>query len=209
MKRVAPRYGAQVVYSTTSSITQPDFSSECLNARNAGAQVLFMGMDGASMKRIAQSCSRQGYHPTYSATTNGVTADLPQDDDLQGMVAVGPTMPIAANLPPLEEFRTAMAKYAAGQTPIDGDVEAWAAAKILELGAKSLPDGDVPALRKALLNGLWTLHGFDLGIVGPEQFNPNQPASRTVCWFNETLQNHHFVSDGNRACAPYDPSLAS
>jgi hypothetical protein len=72
-----------------------------------------------------------------------------------------------------------------------------------------LPDGDVPTLRKALLNGLWGLHSFDLGIVGPEQYNPNAPASRTVCWHIETIQNNRWASDGNRTCTPYDPSLVS
>jgi branched-chain amino acid transport system substrate-binding protein len=208
-KRAAPKYGAQDVYSTSASITQPDYSSECLNARNAGVQALFLGLDGASIGRVAQSCSRQGYHPVYAIGSVVVSPDMAQNGDLQGMIIFGGTMPISANQPPLQEFRAAMAKYAGGQTLIDGQVEAWAAGKVLEAGAKGLPDGDVPTLRKALLNGLWGLHGFDLGITAPEQYNPNQPATPTVCWFTETVQNNRFVSDGNRTCAPYDPSLAS
>jgi branched-chain amino acid transport system substrate-binding protein len=209
LQRAAPRYGAQVVYSSESSITQPDFSSECLNARNAGAQVIGLAMDGASNKRIAQSCSRQGYHPIYSTGSNIVTPDMPQNDDFQGMFVVSSTMPLASNQPALQEFRAAMAKYAAGQTLQDGMVEAWAAGKVLELGGKALPDGDAPTMRKALLNGLWNLHSFDLGITPVQQYNPNAPATRTVCWFIETVQNHRFSSDGNRTCAPYDPSLVS
>jgi hypothetical protein len=120
-------------------------------------------------------------------------------------------MPVSANLPPLQEFRTTMAKYAPNETLQDGHVTAWAVGKILEAGGKSLPDtGDVPTLRKALLNGLWAIpHGFDLGYTEPLQYRPNAPASPVLCWYIETIQGHRFVSDGNRTCAPYDPSLVS
>jgi branched-chain amino acid transport system substrate-binding protein len=209
LQRVAPRYGAQVVYSTTSSITQPDFSSECLNARNAGAQVVYAVTDGASVGRIAQSCSRQNFHPQYVTTAAALTPDMAQNGDLQGLMVPSVVLPIASNSSALQEFRAAMAKYASGQQLVDGQVVAWTAGKVLELGAKGLPDGDVPTLRKALLNGLWNLHGFDPGLSAPEQYNPNAPASRTVCWFMEQVQNNRFVSDGNRSCVPYDPSLAS
>jgi hypothetical protein len=132
---------------------------------------------------------------------------MPQNDNLQGMITPGSTMPLASNNPALQEFRAAMSKYAGGQTPLDGMLEAWTAGKLLEAGAKGLPDGDVPTLRKALLNGLWGLHSFDPILAGTQQYNPNQPATRTVCWFMETIQNHRWVSDGNRTCIPYDPSL--
>jgi branched-chain amino acid transport system substrate-binding protein len=206
-KRGAPKYGAQVVYATTSSITQPDYSSECLNARNAGAQAVVVVLDGASIERLAQSCARQSYHPVFVTTSNVVLPDMAQSDGLQGMLVAAATMPLAANQPALQEFRTAMSKYAGGQTLADGMVEAWTAGKVLEAGAKGLPDGDVPTLRKALLNGLWGLGSFDPILAATQHYNPNQPATRTVCWFNETIQNHRFVSDGNRTCTPYDPSL--
>jgi branched-chain amino acid transport system substrate-binding protein len=206
-KRGAPKYGLQVVYQTTSSITQPDYSSECLNARNAGAQAVATVLDQASTGRLAQSCARQGYHPVFVNTANVVSPDMAQNDNLQGMVTAAETTPLAANNPALQEFRAAMSKYAGGQTLLDGMVEAWTAGKLLEAGAKGLPDGDVPTLRKALLNGLWGLHSFDPILAAPQQYNPNQLATRTLCWFMETIQNHRWVSDGNRTCTPYDPSL--
>jgi branched-chain amino acid transport system substrate-binding protein len=205
----APRYGAEVVYTTKASITAPDFSAECLDARNSGAEVIFMAMDGASIERIEQSCTRQGYHPLYATSSVVATPELPKDDNLQGMLLVAPTMPAAAKQDALQEFLGAMARYAPKEDLVDGQVEAWAAGKILELGSKNLPDGDVSALRKAVLNGLWAIpSGTDLGITAPLQYNSNRPATRTVCWFMESIQNHRYVSDGKRTCIPYDPDLA-
>jgi branched-chain amino acid transport system substrate-binding protein len=211
MQRAAARYGAQVVYSSSSSIAAPDYSSECLNARSAGAEVLGLGMDGASITRIVQSCSRQNYHPTYAGSTAELTNDLPHIGDLQGMIIGGFTMPVAAEAPPLQEFKAALAKYAPGTTPVDGVLEAWATAKVLELGAKSLPDGDVPTLRKALVNGLWAIPpGFDLGFTTPLRYNPGKAASPVVCWFHETIQNGKYVApDTRRTCVDYDAKLTS
>jgi hypothetical protein len=105
-----------------------------------------------------------------------------------------------------------MARYAAGVALLDGQVETWAAGKVLQIGAAHLPDGDINVLRKALLGGLDAIpHGYDLGITAPLEYNPGKPATPVVCWFNETIHSHQFVpvDGGKRTCAPYDPGLVS
>ncbi len=211
-KNGAPRYGVQVVYAATASLTAPDYSAECLNARNAGAQVIHLTLDGASTIRIQQSCARQGYHPTYGTRANATNADTAADNDFEGMIIGAGTMPLAGNPPTLGEFRAAMARYAARVALLDGQVMTWAAGKVLQLGAAHLPDGDVTTLRKALLAGLGTIpYGYDLGITAPLEYNASQPATPVVCWFLETVHNHQFVpaNGGQRQCAPYDPGLVS
>ena len=49
-------HGMEVVYSASASLAQPDFTAECLNARNAGAQIISMGMDPNAIRTIAQAC---------------------------------------------------------------------------------------------------------------------------------------------------------
>ncbi|HEX9547109.1 MAG TPA: ABC transporter substrate-binding protein, partial [Acidimicrobiales bacterium] len=211
-KKGAPRYGAQVVYATTASIAAPDYSAECLNARNAGAQVIVIAMDGASAIRIQQSCARQGYHLIFATVSSAVNTDTAADDGFEGMIISAPTMPVAGNPPALSEFRAAMARYAPGVSVLDGQVEAWAAGKVLQIGAAHLPDGDINVLRKALLSGLDAIpHDFDLGITAPLEYNPGKPATPVVCWFLETIHNHQFVpvNGGQRTCAPYDLGLVS
>src|SRR5713101_7421637 len=211
-KKGAPRYGAQVVYATTASIAAPDYSAECLNARNAGAQVIMMVLDAASGIRLQQSCARQGYHPIFSTTSAALNADTAADDDFEGMIIPAVTMPVAGNPAALTEFRAAMARYAPGVALLDGHVEAWATGKVLQLGAAHLPDGDVTTLRKALISGLYAIpHGYVLGITTPLEYNPGKPATPVVCWFLETIHNHQFVAanGGQRTCAPYDPGLVS
>jgi branched-chain amino acid transport system substrate-binding protein len=207
-KNTASRYGAQVVYSATASIVQPDYSAECLNARNAGAQAIWLGFDVASNIRVAQSCARQGYHPVFATTAGTVSPDMAKDPNFDGMIVVAPTMPVAADSPALTEFRAAMAKYAPSTKLVDGHVYAWAIGKILELGAKGLPDGDTASLRKALLQGLGSIPpGQDIGITMPLNYNVGKPSSPNVCWFIETVTNSRYASNGQRSCVAYDPAV--
>jgi branched-chain amino acid transport system substrate-binding protein len=211
-KKGAPRFGARVVYATTASITAPDYSAECLNARNAGAEVISIVLDAASEIRIQQSCARQGYHPVFATESTVVNADTAANDGFEGMIIAANTMPLAGNPAALSEFRAAMARYAPRVAPLDGQVEAWATGKVLQIGAAHLPDGDITVLRKALLSGLDAIpHDFDLGFTAPLEYNPGKPATPVLCWFLETIHNHQFVpaNGGQRTCAPYDPGLVS
>jgi branched-chain amino acid transport system substrate-binding protein len=207
-KNTAGKYGAKVVYSTTASIVQPDYSAECLNARNAGAQAIWLGFDVASNIRVAQSCARQGYHPVYTTTAGTISASMAKDPNFQNMIVIAPTMPVVAGNPALAEFKAAMAMYAPNTVLGDGHVYAWAIGKILELGAKDLPDGDMPTLRKSLVQALGAIpRAHDIGIAMPLTYNPGRPSSPAVCWFIETVAGGKYASNGQRSCVPYDAAL--
>ena len=64
--KYAPKAGFEFVYQGSGSLAQPDFTAECLAARNAGAQVLVPIMDANSVQRIARSCNSVGYKPVFS-----------------------------------------------------------------------------------------------------------------------------------------------
>jgi branched-chain amino acid transport system substrate-binding protein len=51
-KEFAPRAGAELVYDAPVSLTQPDFTAQCINARNAKVNLLGAAMDGASITRM-------------------------------------------------------------------------------------------------------------------------------------------------------------
>ncbi len=72
----ASRAGEDFVYQSQISLTQPDFTAQCLGAQSAGAQVVFLAMETNSIMRVAASCSRQNYHPFYIATAIQTTRDL-------------------------------------------------------------------------------------------------------------------------------------
>src|SRR5207253_1979065 len=54
----AAKYGYQIVYRAQASIAQPDYTAECLAARNSGAEIAMVVLDGNSVSRFAASCAR-------------------------------------------------------------------------------------------------------------------------------------------------------
>jgi len=77
--REAKGAGFDLVYQATSSIAQPDFTAECLSARNAGAQVLLPALDTNSVVRMVSSCARQGYAPSYALYTAEIKESFKDD----------------------------------------------------------------------------------------------------------------------------------
>lgn len=88
-------FGLTVVYHGQVSIAQPDVTAECLNARQAGAEISLVGLDSNSLARVASSCARQGFRPlfgTLGAIVTDVMKDDPNLDGLGASTSVGPEL---------------------------------------------------------------------------------------------------------------------
>jgi branched-chain amino acid transport system substrate-binding protein len=200
------KYGMEVVYQSQNSLGQPDFTSECLNARNAGAQFISVAMDANSVKNIARACARQAYHPMIGMSSGQTTGDLKDVAELDGSVIASLTGPWTnTGSPAVKEFVDAMAKYSPALSPVGGHMLGWAAGKVFELGTKQLPE---PATPKAIVDALQGIHGDPLpDIAGQLLYNRGATATPTVCVFTIVIKNKGWVSEGARPCTTYDPKL--
>jgi branched-chain amino acid transport system substrate-binding protein len=202
---VFKKYGMEVVYTAQASLAQPDFTAECLNARQRGVQIMSIGMDANAIRTIAQACARQGFHPILGWTAGSTVSAHAHDPNLEGSQIASFVQGWATrNTPATREFQDAMAKYAPGLEVGGGHMLGWVSGKVLELGAKSLPAIATP---RAVLEGLWSLHGDVLPeLTGPLLFNPGKPATPTVCNYAVTITGGKFVPAYNsqRACTSYD-----
>ena len=63
LRELAPKFGLVVSKQIQVSITSPSYVQECLQLKNAGAEVVAMNLDGASQIRIARSCTQTQYFP--------------------------------------------------------------------------------------------------------------------------------------------------
>ena len=196
--REAGGAGFKPVYRGRSSLTQPDFTAECLAARNAGADVFMVGLDPASIQRLARSCARQGYRPTY-ATFSALLADRMKDDpNLTGLVAASNVFPyFQSGNPAVDEYHQAMRTFGAGVPVGVGSALGWVSAKLFERAAATLSEPPTPG---DILRGLWSLRGDTLGgLTQPLTFVEGQPAPRLRCWFSMTIHDRTWESpDGYR-----------
>jgi branched-chain amino acid transport system substrate-binding protein len=198
-KAYAPQLGFDVVYQAQSSIAQPDFTAECLNAKAAGAEVFFVLMDINSLGRIAGACARQGYRPTFAFHQNTAVPANAANPALENAAIAGTAFPWFANdTVATAEFQSLMARYAPGMPVIGNHAVGWVAAKLFERATQNLSE---PPTAAAILDGLWSIRNDDLGgLTYPLTFIKDEPAPTRICWFDIRIRNGGFIApNGPRA----------
>ena len=192
----AEDFGFDYVYQAKVSLAQPDYTGECLAARRAGVEVLFPAVDINSVSRLASSCARQGFRPTYAIMVSQATDAQRLDPNLDGMVGTSNVFPyFQSDTPATQEFQRARATYGADLTNGIGLATGWTSGKLLEKAAAGIGE---PPTSEAILRGLWSLKEDTLGgLTHPLTFTENQNAKFVQCWYNVKIENKQWqVPDG-------------
>jgi branched-chain amino acid transport system substrate-binding protein len=150
-----PRYRARI------SLFQTDFTSECIQARNNGVQLLWVSADAGGVSRVAASCHRQNYHPQFIEIAGSLNADSVTKPGLGDMVIGSAVFPFAGlSTPAAREFHAAWNRFGGGSGPNAAAADGWTAAKLFEKAAKSA-GGDIT--RASLISALRGLKNERLG----------------------------------------------
>lgn len=194
----AAKRGFELVYRSKASITQPDFTAECLAASSAGAQVFLTVMDTNSTYRVASSCARQGFKPLYATVSSIVTDRFAKDPSLSALVASSNVFPyFRSDTPATAEYQQALRQLGPDVPPGPGPALGWVGGKLLERAVANL-GSEPPTTSEALLRGLWSIKNDDLGgLTHPLTFTANQPAVAKACWFGLAIANGKWISPDN------------
>jgi len=193
-KEFAKAGGADLVYDAPISVTQPDFTAQCINARNAKVDLLGAAMDGASMNRLARSCQAIGYKPLLATAGGLLTPAQSADSVLRsfGVVTVSGEAPwILDDKPGLKAYRAALAMYTPDTAPDGASAMAWTAGELLRAAVEHV-DTEArsgPITTALIMRGLGMISHETLGgLAAPFSFSPNQPhATSSGCMFFELL----------------------
>jgi branched-chain amino acid transport system substrate-binding protein len=188
----ATKTGAEIVVSKQISITQPDFTSECLAAKDKGAQAISLYMDAGSMSRLARSCANQDYHPVLLGGGAMAGPKHPEDPNLSGLYTAYNVVPwIVNDVPAVAEYRKAIADFGDPIWPSSGVV--WADGMLLRAAAARLPEKDpTPA---DVLSGLYSLKGETLGgLIQPAAFTPDQKTRGSSCFFPLVIKDKQWAA---------------
>jgi branched-chain amino acid transport system substrate-binding protein len=203
--RAAPdyikRYGMDLAYQGKASLAQPDFTANCLAARNTGAQILYLALDANSYARFSKACASVDYRPRYGIAQPVMLAELAKDPNLQGSPGVSYTAPFFFGPnPAIARFQQAMATYAA-KAPLTGSASlGWSAAELLGAAARRLSPTPTSA---DILEGVWALNGDDLGgLTAPLRFKRDAPTVPPVCYWQVVVSDNSYQSpdNGQRHC---------
>ncbi|HEX9684051.1 MAG TPA: ABC transporter substrate-binding protein [Acidimicrobiales bacterium] len=179
--RFAEELGMNVVYKQGASIAQPDFTSECLSARNQGVEVLNVGLDGNSLRRLAGACARQSFRPNYFQPSEGLENNMLGDPNLDGTITGSPIFPVTlGGTPAADRIRAEIDRYIGDVDNLLLVAQAWISAMALERALRDVV-GDVD--RSDVLTGLRTISNEDFGgLTAPITYteaNKNPP----ICYW--------------------------
>jgi branched-chain amino acid transport system substrate-binding protein len=187
--RNVAKAGASVVYNSSVSITQPDYTSVCQSAKNAGATQMAMIVDGAAVGRLARSCQSIGYVVPYAVASLGATFDR-NDPNVRAM-----TVTVASAAVPWfrgdnaveSEFQSALKTYAPSLALDPTTIVAWASGMMLKAAVEKLG----PAARSTdittdmIFEGLSKIQNETLGgLIAPQSYSATRgPNPANLCYF--------------------------
>ena len=191
--------GTQVVYRARPSLTQPDFTAECLAAKQKGAEFFLLGLDTASVQRLAASCARQNYRPIFGVADLLALPVLQSDPNLQGSVVGTKLAPwVDLGVPGFKQMSEAFARYAPGVTPSGSSAAGWAFASLFAEAAKNLPADPTPA---DVVKGVGQIKENTLnGMTYPLTFTAGQPQPRKVCWGTVLIKDNKYQPGDKLTC---------
>lgn len=211
---IAELAGVQLLGSQQVTLTQPDYTAACQNAKASGAQFLFVLVDAAAMRRVARSCDSIGFKVPIAGTAIDFTAESPKDPNLSE-VGVYASAPVAAfpatDTPALKLFHESFAKYIPGQGPDQSTIEGWTAGVLFEKTLAAVADkaraGNVSTAM--IYEGLYKLKDETVDGMGPGvTFKQGAPPIMKPCYYILTIKDGAYRAPfgSERFCFASDPA---
>jgi branched-chain amino acid transport system substrate-binding protein len=193
--------GVTTVYSSSFSITQPDFTANCLDAKQAGANFIYFAGDGDSLERMANDCAEQGYKPLFVGDSIAITANLASDPNLNGLLAGQTDFPWVDSYTPAQAtYQQAVKAYDPSLASSATTAAEWTAGMLAVAASSALTATPTSA---EFFQGLWGIKNNNLGgLAPPLTFTQGQPATPSNCYFLMTLNNGQFqdLNNGTTTC---------
>lgn len=197
---MAAKAGAQVTAKQSASLTQTDFTSQCQNLKNSGAETMFLVLDSSAVQRFFKSCASIGFRPPAATTGIAIGPDTAADPNVQAasIYLNSPTPPyFATDVPGVAEFQAAMKRYAPGSRLTQPAFYGWVSGELFEAGLAKVAEQarSGPVTTKMILEGMNSLKNEKLnGLVSVPLTFKAGPHDTGACYF-VTLINKQGQTD--------------
>lgn len=195
-KAAGKQLGVPLVYSAAISATAPNYTAQCLAAKQAGVTALFIGDAPPIVAHIAQDCTRQGYKPIYVLQGGAFTDMLATTPGLKDTLwMTWSILPYFADTAAVRKMTSAVDKYYPGLRK-NADSwsglapQVWTAGLLIEKAVQEAgTDPDTTITGTQLVKVLDSLHNERLdGWSPPLTFTAGKPHP-VGCWFTARVQH--------------------
>jgi branched-chain amino acid transport system substrate-binding protein len=186
--KVAAASGGQIAFQQGVSLTQSDYTAECQNLKNAGAQIVGLYVDAASQQRVARSCMSIGYKPALETGGLSVSPTVINDANIRALTEYVGNINApytSTGTPALDALHAAFKTHTGADVPDQPSVIGWTAGILFKEAIESL-DATVAkgAITTAMVyDGLYALKDNTLGgLAPPLKFTRGQGSGIIPCF---------------------------
>jgi branched-chain amino acid transport system substrate-binding protein len=211
-QKAATQVGVTVSYITGVPAAAPNYTAQCLAAKQSGATAFFVAHAVSVVQAVADSCTKQGYTPTFIAQDGAVAQSFVTSPGLSdGFLGVQTNLPFSVtDTPEAQRMIAAFQQYNPDmlKDPNYNEivVEEWTSGLMLEAAAtrgKLGANGTNPTSQQ-ILDGLHTFTKETLNGMAPGlTFKAGQP-NPVPCWFWQGTKDGKWTLPygPNPECAP-------
>jgi branched-chain amino acid transport system substrate-binding protein len=193
--------GLSVGYVSSISYAAPNYTAQCLAAKQAGVQVLNVADAAFVAERVGQNCETQSYDPWYVAGGAAIAGAFPTSPGFENhFLGAEDDIPyFDTAIPGVKLFVNEMKKYypsvLTNPNYTDGTIQNWITGLVLAQAVKASNAGSTGPITPAeIYKGLYTFHDQTLGGMAPPlTYKKGQP-NPVHCWFWIKAQNGKFTT---------------
>jgi branched-chain amino acid transport system substrate-binding protein len=195
--------GASVAFSSAILGSAPNYISQCLSAKQAGAGSVWVADASTILLRVAASCAQQGYTPHEITSTEDLQQNFAGAPGMNGLIAADGLAPffdtsfsgVATMTAAFQQYDPSLLKLSEYG---DLSTQQWTTGLLIAAAAQAGGVGSAnPLTPAAMLNGVYALHSTDLGGMTPTLTFTKGHVESNDCWFWVEIQNNNYtVPDG-------------
>jgi branched-chain amino acid transport system substrate-binding protein len=196
LKAVSSALNIPLVYDTSITFDAPNYTAQCLAAKQAGADVLWIAQSVTATLAAGNSCTQQGYTPLELDHDDGITAAVLNAPAFNNhMISVQPDIPFSVkSTPGMKNMYAQLKKFdprALTPANIGAEVQqTWATGALIQKAA-SLGGSTTSA---DFINGLYKLHNDTFSGLTTLLTYARGKAHPIDCWFYLRVQNGKFTT---------------
>jgi branched-chain amino acid transport system substrate-binding protein len=191
-KKGAEAIGMDFVYGGVASGTAPNYTAQCLAAKNAGADSMFAVPGGL---KFIDDCARQGYKPIWVISDGTTAPAYLKDPNTQGTNGDVGALWMIDKTPGQHTFRQAMGKdwpaFSSFTSP-STVASSWAGMQMFAAATAKVPASPT---RQDIFTGVYGL-GSDFtldGFIPPQTITQGKPTTN-ACFFVVRVKNKQWTA---------------
>jgi branched-chain amino acid transport system substrate-binding protein len=199
LSAVGKKAGVSVPFGASILGSAPNYTAQCLAAKEHGADSLFVADASQIILRVAASCAQQGYVPHEIMSSTNMQQNMAGTPGMEGSVVFDGVAPFFdTSFSGVATMIAAYNQYDPGLTkdPQYGDLstEQWTDGLLIAEAAKAGAVGTTSPLSAAsMLNGIYVLGSTNLGGMTPTLTFQRGQAQLNRCWFWVEIQNGKYT----------------